>query len=161
PLVTAAVFALALWVGGESLPWLLAFNACAALRWIVRGDRADLDGPLLGAASLTIFSFGLLFLAEPPALRWTPVCDGFGIVYASWTAFLATFWALVWVAGLQPWTWRGRIGCVAACGALAAAGFVVIFPECGHGPFSQVEPRLELLWRQHVAESQPLFSLFP
>jgi len=128
------------------------------LNRIMRASNGFAYIPQLGIFWAVVWSVRAL---PRPALRWTPVCDGFGIVYASLPALLAVFWALVWVAGLQPWTWRGRIGCVAACGAVAVAGFVVIFPECGHGPFSQVAPRLELLWRQHVAESQSLFALFP
>jgi hypothetical protein len=161
PLIAAGVLALALWVGGECLPWLLAFNLTLVALWIGRGAKAYLRLAVLCSAALSLLSLVLLVTAVPAALRLVPVCDGFGPVYAALPAFATACWGALWVVGRNRQDWRGRLGCAVACGAVGGALFLLCFPECSHGPFAQVDPRLDLLWRQHVAESQSLMSMYP
>src|SRR5262249_49640840 len=149
----------ALWVGGEGLPWLAAFNLTLCLLWIIRGGEI-LRPALLSTATLAAISAAMWLLIEPEATRFVVACDGFGIVYASLPAFLLAFWCGAWLPGLAARTWRGRAACAMLCAGLGAASFLAIFPECAGGPLGQVDARLNAVWMSHVLEGQPVYALF-
>ncbi|MFO1059986.1 MAG: hypothetical protein U1E53_23845 [Dongiaceae bacterium] len=158
PVLAAAVFALALWVGGECLPWLIGFNLTLALLWVRRGGTARLWSALQWAASLQVLALALL-VAQPLAAG--PVCDGFGIFYAALPAFCILFWAGLLAGGRGQAGWRGRAAWAAVSGGLTMALLLAAFPMCRGGPFGEVAPRLRLVWQQHSGETQSLLDLFP
>ena len=158
-MVAAVAFALALWVGGECLPWLMAFNLALTLLWII-GGRAYSGAAMICAATMLAIDMPLLPLVQAPAFRSVPLCDGFGIVYASLPAFMLTFWCVLWLSDRRVRSRPARFATAALCAAAVTAAFLVLFPACRGGPLGQVDPRLTEVWASHVGEGLPVTSLF-
>ncbi|NBC31095.1 MAG: hypothetical protein GVY13_00285 [Alphaproteobacteria bacterium] len=155
--LAAVATALGLWVGGESLPWLVALSAVLWLRWIGLGNAVLSEG-LRFSAALCGATVVLLVLARPPGEWFAVYCDGFSLVSLGLSLTVLGYWLGVY--GLRRWgetpVRRLAIGLIPA--AIAAPALVVLFPECRGGPFSAVDPRLAALWMANVGEAAPLFS---
>ena len=159
-LVAAVAFAMALWVGGECLPWLMAFNLALALLWVVRGG-AFARPALICAATMLAISGPLLPLVQAPAFRRILVCDGFGTVYATLPAFMLAFWCGLWLADRHLPARATRLAAAALCAAAVIVVFLIIFPGCRGGPLGQVDPRLTEVWASHVGEGLPVSACSP
>ena len=156
PAVTAGcVWAAALWIGGEVLPWLVVFCGVVGVVWIVRG------GPLIDAAArfaltLAAAMIVILPLAAPPD-RWATVaCDGYSIVYVGLATALAAATVALRLVARNAVTAAARGGWAVVVGAAAAGVLAVAFPECRSGPFGQVDPGLAPIWMDHIAENRSI-----
>ena len=142
-------------VGMETAPFLALGGGVLVLRWAVEGEgeRPRLLG--YGAALVAGMAFApLLFRTS----GWNAAtCD----------AFAALLWRAAQVAALAPLalalaggrlgTVRARLIAAAALGVTALAAVLTLSPAC-LSPYGGVDPLLERLWLERVAEAQPLFA---
>jgi hypothetical protein len=157
--LAALAFALALWTGGESLPWLAAANLAFCLIWVLQG-RPVLGAARRVAAILWGLCLVLLPLVEPPGARWAVACDGFGIYFAGLPGFMLAFWAGLWALAHRARGLAGRAAAALGCAALAGAALLLVFPECRAGPYSQIDPRLAAIWLDHNLEMSSARDFF-
>jgi hypothetical protein len=133
----------------------LAFHALVGVSFGISAaiDRDEAKparayGLALAAATAAFFAL------QTPIDRWPlPLCDALG----------ANLVAAILVAGLGlaaygAWGARFSISIrfllLAAIGAVAADIYLAADPACMHGPFGSVDPRLRLIWFDHINELQ-------
>lgn len=149
--------ALSLWVGSETVPWLVAANVALAGLWVRFGGPLGRTASVF-AAVLLGGSLVLTPVSRPLALWLDAACDAFSLVTVGIAAAVAAFWLVIALAGGVARTPAARLAfaCVVALpigGALLAA-----FPDCAGGPYAAVDPRLAERWLPTIAEAQGLYD---
>lgn len=149
------VSALALAIGFECLPFVVACGAALALRFV-----AD------GAAGRALTAYGLAlagaaaaaFLVDvgPDRLMQT-ACDSMAINAAAALMVAGMSLALTARAFAQPTVMR--FAATALAGAAGAIVYVAIEPRCLGGPFAMMDPAVWAIWLAHVQEMQPVTAL--
>ena len=154
--LAGVVGALALWVGGEALPWLAAFNAVLALRWWFTGR--GLKAGLAFGVTLTVGVAAILPVGNTSTLTVDALCDGLSLASLGTAAAVLAFWI---IAGATAWArpgWPLRTVGV-ALGTVAGVLIVVsVSPTCLAGPFAGLDPALRDRWLVNVSEMQPLWD---
>jgi hypothetical protein len=158
-LVAAFATAFGLWLGGEALPWVAAFNLGLAVIWLFNG-RAILASALQVSLASLAACLVILPLAQPPGLRFSVACDDFSLVYASLPAFMLVFWGAARLAAPYSATPWHRLGLAIVGACLLAIGFFAAFPACRGGPYGEIDPRLADVWLQHTGEMLSVKALF-
>ncbi|MEJ0073989.1 MAG: hypothetical protein WDO17_00840 [Alphaproteobacteria bacterium] len=154
-LAAGAVTGLAMAVGLECLPYLIACAAAFALRYLVhpKSARAAGDyGTALAASSLA----GFLVIVGPD--RWSRgVCDEIAI---NWLALTVTGGiGLALSARIASEQISVRAMQLLFTGALAVGLFLWIEPRCLRGPYAAMDPAVWPIWLAHVREMKPLVTL--
>ena len=147
-----AVTGLALAIGLECLPFLIACGVLFTARYVLdrAGARAAADyGLALAASSVAAF-----FIIVAPA-HWTRgLCDAIAI---NWVALIAVAGLGLALAGRSAHeSLSTRLAFALAIGAAAAALFALIEPRCLGGPYAMVDPAVWPVWLDHVSEMQSL-----
>jgi hypothetical protein len=149
---------LGLAIGIEALVYHAIIGAAFALSALVnpRDEARTARNYGLALAGSTV----ALFLIQTPPERWSiPVCDALGA-----NLVWALGFAGVSLAVFGQWGWRARPASrvlqVAAIGVVAAAVYLTLDPGCMRGPFGSVDPRLRLIWFDHISELQPWDKLW-
>jgi hypothetical protein len=145
PRLTAALVALGLGVGLESLPYALAAIAFS----VAEKDTArDFGITLAGTALL------LLLATTANPYRFTPVCDTYSLFYAALLiaggtgAAAISFLPRHWLAG------------VAALCVLVVALAALLNPACMAGPYAGLDGRMQPLFLDRINEARPVWSFF-
>lgn len=154
-LAAGAVTGLAMAVGLECLPYLLACAAAFALRYLVDpkfGRAAGEYGVALALSSLA----GFLVVVGPD--HWSRgVCDAIAINWLALTMIGGGGLALG--ARFTSDDVRVRSMQLLLAGGVAAALFLWIEPRCLGGPYAMVDPAVWPIWLAHVRETEPLVTL--
>jgi hypothetical protein len=150
-----AVTGLALAIGLECLPYLIACGAIFAVRYVLdrAGARAAADyGLALAASSVAAF-----FVIVAPA-HWTRgLCDAIAINLAG---PLVVGGLGLWLAGRGAHaSLSARLVFVLAICAAATALFVFIEPRCLGGPYAMMDPAIWPIWLAYVTEMQSLLTV--
>src|SRR5947209_4501140 len=146
---------LAIGVGLECFPYLMACGVAFALRYVVDGSAAQAAaeyGVALAASSLAAF----LILVGPGS--WgDAVCDTIAI---NWIALVGIGGIGLALVGFRPSSRAPiRLSCAAGIGVLATGVFLAIEPRCLKGPYEMIETEVWSIWLTHVREMQPLIPL--
>ncbi len=152
-------FALGLWIGGEIVPWLAAFNAVLAALWVADGRAAARLG-LRFSGALVLACAALLALARPPGRLFEVSCDSFSILHVVLASAAFAFWLVLDRGRWRDGTRTGRAALAAAAAAVAGALLFALFPECRSGPYAAVPPELAEIWLKNVSEAKPLWTAF-
>jgi len=143
-------------IGFESLPYMVLGGAVMALRFAC--DRAG-AGALarygVWAAVTVAAAFGV---SIAPAHWGATACDAIAINSAA-AMIVATLALAACAATLAGASRPARAAGVFASGAVAAAVFVAIEPQCLAGPFAMMDPMVRSIWFAHVSEMQPLWTV--
>lgn len=144
--------ATSLTVGLELLPYTVMEGAVVALRWIL--DRND--ARRLQAYSLTLVGgIAAGFAGFGSIANQVARCDALTPVYLTTLVAAGTLlFAATLVNPTRPWS---RFGLAAAAGAIVAAGFALLFPQCLGRP-EQVSPELARAWLDNVREAKPIYQ---
>jgi hypothetical protein len=143
--------ALGLAIGIEALAFQALVGASYALRLARNPDEAR-PARAYGL-SLALASAGFYLIQTPP-WRWSmSVCDalGWNLVAALAVAGLGMAAVATWGVKRSPFM---RVGLIGLVGAVSAAVFLAADPQCIHGPFAAVDPRLRPFWFDKVQELQ-------
>ncbi|WP_197514221.1 hypothetical protein [Methylobacterium platani] len=152
-----ALAALSLAVGLEALPFIAGAGLVLALRWW-RDGRTALP-PFLGfSLALGLFAPALFLAQTDPALWRAAACDALS---PPWLWLAASAAATAACAACAPrGAGRGlRLAVLAACGAVAVGGFLVLFPACAAGPFTGMPALVHDEWLVKVREMRPVWQL--
>lgn len=148
---------LGLWVGIESLPWIGGLCAAISISWAFGGYE---DNNRLRYFGLSLFGSSALCLAvsSPPSTWFAAQCDALSSVYIILTGGIALAMIGASFAGKHLNRSLYRLNTIAGLGGLAAIITLIVFPQCLQGPYSELDPRLEAIWLENVAEAKPVFG---
>ncbi len=139
-------------IGLELLPYAVMAGAIVTLRWVL--DRAD--APRLQIYGLTLAGgVAAGFAGFASYANQVARCDALTPVYLSTLVAAGTL--LFVVARFNPARPVARLGIAALAGAIVAAGFVLLFPQCLGRP-EQVSPELAKNWLDNVREAKPIYQ---
>lgn len=156
-LAAGAAAAASLAVGMETLPYVVAAGAVAALLLWLRGAAeapaaTGFGAGLAGAAAL------LLAVTVRPSQWQVAACDAFSGAQAG-QAMLGGL-GLAVVAHMFGEAERGRrLAALAGLALVCAAYLLVVYPQCLADPYAALDGRMKTLWLDRVSEAQPLWRL--
>jgi hypothetical protein len=144
--------AVSLTIGLEMLPYCAMAGAIIALRWV--WDRAE-------AVRLQVYGIALAgasaagFAAFASNANRVMRCDALTPV---WLSVVVLAGALLFLAArLGPASRAARLALAVGAGAIVAAGFALVFPQCLGRP-EQVSPELARIWLNNVKEAKPIYQ---
>lgn len=143
-------------IGMEMFPYLGLAGATIALRWVWMGTDA---APRLKAygQSLSIGT-ALGFLLFASHANWAARCDALTPVWGG--AMVAAGVLAAVLASLRLDGRGGRLGAAALGGALLAAGFAWLAPQCLSN-LEGISPEVKRLWFNNIREVRPVFLQAP
>jgi hypothetical protein len=153
-----AASALGLCVGIEALAFQAIIGASFALRAAIDPSEnarpARAYGLALAGVSLALFAI------QTPPWRWAlSVCDAIGlnllaalVVGGAGLAGIST--AFGPSGAFAALGLRGRMASLAGLGVIAGGAYLALDPQCIHGPFAAVDPRMNGFWFSHIRELQ-------
>lgn len=150
--VVGIASALSLTIGLELLPYAAMAGAILGLRWVL--DRAE--AKRLAAYGATLAGgVAAGYAGFASYANQVARCDALTPVYLS--AMLAAGMVLFVLASVNPQRRGVRLGLLVAAGAVLAAGFALLFPQCLGRP-EQVSPELAKNWLDNVREAKPIYQ---
>jgi hypothetical protein len=154
-LAAGALTGLALAIGLECLPYLIACGVTFALRYVA--DRAGAPAAAAYGLALAASAVAAFFVIVGPG-HWTrAVCDSIAV---NWIALVGIGGLGLAAAGALASPRRGvRLASVLVIGGLAAAVFLAIEPRCLKGPFAMMDPDVWPMWMADVREMQPIMAV--
>jgi hypothetical protein len=144
--------ALSLAIGLEMIIYLAIAGAAVALFWVA--DARERTRALAYSVSLgggTAFSY-LVFASYA---NRAPVCDALSPVWLS--SMLVASALLLILAWRTPADWKARLGLAVGAGAVIAAFYVLMWPNC-LTRLENVSPEVQYLWLSHVREARPVYK---
>ncbi|NOW47858.1 hypothetical protein FHW96_004040 [Novosphingobium sp. SG751A] len=142
--ISGAALAIGLSISLEGLPLTVVFGALGAWRWLRAGEtKYWLAHFATGLAGASLACFAVTRWGD-----WAQHCDAIAPVH------LAMF---VWAAVvLRVWRGPALMG-FAVTGAGALALYFGLAPQCRGGSFNMLDPLVQRLWYQQVAEGLPVW----
>ncbi len=157
PALTGIATGLGLAIGLEALVFEAAIGAAIALRFVFAAEEERhleaYGAGLLGATALA-------FMIQTPPWRWTVVaCDAlaWNLVAAISVASVGLVLAARFTRTRGPWI---RFAALGGAALLAGCAYLALDPNCVHGPFADVDPRIKPFWLNYVSEVAPIGRLF-
>ena len=143
--------ALGLAIGIEALAFQALIGASYALRMAWRPDEAR---PARAYGLSLAVAATLFYVIQTPPWRWSmSFCDSLGV-----NLLAALIVGGLGLAAVATWGVRcsptARVGLLGVTGVLAVGVFLIAAPQCLHGPFAAVDPRLRPFWFDKVRELQ-------
>ncbi len=151
-IVMGLASAASLTIGLELLPFLVIVGAAAVLRWVWQPE----DRERLSAYGLSLaVGCAAGYLGFASYANAVPRCD---VLSPVWLGMMVAAGWLAWLLPqLQRGDWRLRLGAAALGGAVLAAGFILLAPQCLGRP-EQVSPELYDSWLKNINEFKPLYT---
>jgi hypothetical protein len=154
-LAAGALTGLAIGVGLECLPYLLACAIAVALRYVL--DRAAAPAAADYGVALAASAMAAFFVVVGPANWSHAVCDSIAI---NWLALVGIGGLGLAAAGyIASARVAMRLATMLALGAVAGAVFLELEPRCLKGPYAMMDADVWSMWLSHVREMQPLIPL--
>jgi hypothetical protein len=145
--------ALALAIGAESLPAVVAGIAAAGLLWVCDTRQSALMGWFgVGVGVATPL---LLAALVSPSSWFVPYCDALSPVFALAAAAVGA--ALVVLAQLKLRRWPLRLAAGLLTGGVLIVALYLIYPKCFAAPYADLGPWLLSHWIDRIDEAKPLW----
>jgi hypothetical protein len=145
---------LGLCIGLEALAFEVVVGAYFAILYLLEEDDAPRKLRAYAVAlALSVVGF---YLIQTPPWRWgLAFCDAIGVNLAAALAAMGAGLALA-VQLTKNRDWRARLPALALVGLVTVGLYVGLDPNCLHGPFADVDPRLKTFWLPNVQEIRPI-----
>jgi hypothetical protein len=140
-------------VGLEGLVFSAALGMLLALRFAF--DRTTARAAQAYGASLALATAALFAIQTPP-WRWgVEACDALAanLVAAMAVAGVGLFVLARLGSGLR---WPLRLALLAGIGGASGIVYLALYPNCVHGVFADVDPRIRPIWLDWVQEVRPI-----
>lgn len=154
--IMGALCGVSLAIGFETAPVIVWAGGVIAVRFAWSKDNAPAAlafGLALAGATTAAF-----LIQTPPPLWLRTGCDA--LAFNGLAGAVAAGLALAGAARLAPKTQLMRLGLVAVAGALGVAALVGLHPSCIHGPYADMDPRINAVWLSRVSEARSLLQVF-
>lgn len=153
--IMGALCAVSIAVGFEALPVIVWAAGLIALRFVWSTENAPAAIAFGAALAATA---GLVFVLQTPPAWWLRTgCDA--LAFNGVAGAIASGVALAGAARLAPSTTALRFAAVVGAGVCGAAAFVALHPSCLHGPYADLDPRLNAIWLDRVGEARTLIEV--
>lgn len=158
--LSGALCAVSLWLGIEGLPYVIALCGAAGISWALKDDNSAQVMRSFGVALFGGVALCLL-ISRPPSLWFVPVCDALSSVYLLLGVGIAA--AMLACAYLSKHlnSFIARLSAISASGVIAVITTIAIFPQCLKGPYAELDPLLQSVWLDNVAEAKPFLTFAP
>lgn len=154
----AALNAVSLGIGLETLPYVLVTCLAVSVAWIVRGPALSGSVCRFGLTFATTSMFLLLAVVANHE-RTSVACDTFSGFYALLAIAGGGGLAAATVFPLLSGNTFARAASVTLLAIGLATLTLLLAPQCLHGPYATVSPELDRIWLSRVEEAQsPWFS---
>jgi hypothetical protein len=157
-IAAGAACALMLAVGMETLPYVAIAGLTAAATYLL-GGRPE-------AAKAAGFGIGLAggglaaFVATVPASSWLSTqCDAYSVAQFSVAAIAGIGLAAAAVSPALGRSFGRKLIALLALGIAVGAVAAAAFPQCLADPYAGLDPKLQRLWLDQVAEAQPFWRV--
>jgi hypothetical protein len=158
PVVVGAAGALALAIGAEALPQLIAAYGALAVGWVL--GRPGMARANLSMAAALAAGCALLLLTT---VQRTPyfygACDSLSLVYVVATGLAGSVWAILWMLDRRLQRPAVRGAALVLLSAVAGALVVTAYPQCAAGPYAALPPELTDSWLANVGEARSALKL--
>jgi hypothetical protein len=158
PVVVGAAGALALAIGAEALPQLIAAYGALAVGWVL-GRPGMARANLAMAAALAAGSALLLLTTVQRTPYFYGACDSLSLVYVVATGLAGSVWAILWMLDRHLRDPAVRGAALVLLSAVAGALVVTSYPQCATGPYAALPPELTDSWLANIGEAQSAFQL--
>lgn len=158
-IIAGLIAALMIAIGVETLAFICVAFAIFGLRWVWNCPGASEQLVRFGVCFATFAT--VLFVLTTPMHRYSHAsCDVLSPVYIT-TSWMVAFASLMMLfLGHLLAARQARFFTAVGFGLGVLGGVAFLFPQCLHGPYSQVEPLLNTLWMAHIEEAKGfLYSL--
>ena len=144
---------LGLYVGIESAPYIAAACVAIVLIWVFDEPNAQMRMRGFGLA-MAITTLISLLISTPMSNWMTPSCDALSVVYTQLT--LAVSLVLFGLSFASNALSKPLLRFIAAgiLGGIAVAITIALYPQCLHGPYAGLDPRLTEIWLSNVSEAE-------
>ena len=144
-------------IGLEALFFQVLIAGSIALRFVLDpGTRRFVRSYGVALAASTVIAQGI----QTPPDRWAvSACDAIGLnLVAGVVAGIAVLWVGMALSRFRDSRFRALA--VVLAGGAALAAYLGLDPNCVHGPFADVDPRIRAIWLDHVNEVANWFVLY-
>lgn len=158
--IAGALCAVSLWLGIEGLPYVIALCGAAGISWAFQEDKSAAVMRRFGLALFGSIAVCLV-ISRPPSLWFAPVCDALSSVYLLLGGGIAVAMVLCSYLSKTLNAFITRLAAISMAGTLALGATIAIFPQCLKGPYAELDPLLQTVWLDNVAEAKPFLSFAP
>ncbi|MGV8952709.1 MAG: hypothetical protein ACOH2M_16535, partial [Cypionkella sp.] len=150
-LVCGLLTATALAIAVESLPIMAAAILVMGLFWVADASRAA----RMRNFGLALAAGALVHLAifRPPGRWLEAACDVLSPVYVAIALAVALVFTIASLLPLRA-AWQ-RLLLLAVLGGLGMGLVALIYPQCLHGPYGELDPWLQSHWLAAIVEAKP------
>lgn len=154
--VAGIAASVAIAIGAETTPLVVAVCGVVAVTWAIEGRRF---APAASAFALALtLSISVVFFATvPPRFYATVTCDSLSIGFYG-LASIGGLALLVSVLVAGRLGIAGRFALLGLDAAIVGAAALVLAPECLGSPLANLDPMLVDLWLNGVEEAQSVLS---
>lgn len=144
---------LGLYVGIESAPYIAAACVAIVLIWVFDEPNAlaRMRGFGLAMAITTLIS---LLISTPMSNWMTPSCDALSVVYTQLTLAVSLVLFGLSFASTALSKPLPRFIAAGIFGGVAVVITIALYPQCLHGPYAGLDPRLTEIWLSNVSEAE-------
>ena len=158
--VSGMLCGISLWLGIEGLPYVIALCGAAGISWALKDTGSVTTLRSFGIALLGSITFCLV-ISRPPSLWFAPVCDALSSVYLLLGGGIAIAMVGCSLLSSRLSSFLGRLIAISVSGLMAVIATVAIFPQCLKGPYAELDPLLQQVWLDNVAEAKPFLTFAP
>mgnify|MGYP000217733502 CR=1 FL=1 len=158
--ISGALCGLSLWLGIEGLPYIIALCGAAGTSWALREQNSAAVMRRFGMALFGSLAICLI-ISRPPSLWFAPVCDALSPVYLLLGGAIALAMTACSYLTDRLNSLITRLATISGSGLLAVVATVAIFPQCLKGPYAELDPLLQSVWLENVAEAKPFLTFAP
>ena len=152
--IAGVAAAIAIAIGAETTPHILAVALIVAVQWLWLGKdmkAAASAFALAMAAALT----AVFFLTVPPARYAQVACDALSTGFYSLGVIGAGSFFLA-VAATSSRDFASRLAAIGVAGAATLGATLLIAPQCLGNPLGTLDPLLVSMWLNNVTEAQSI-----
>lgn len=158
--LSGALCGVSLWLGIEGLPYVIALCGAAGISWALKDEQSAAVMRSFGLALFGSIAVCLI-VSRPPSLWFAPVCDALSSVYLVLGGGIAMAMVACSYLSKTLGSFITRLASISIAGLMAVGATIAIFPQCLKGPYAELDPLLQSVWLENVAEAKPFLTFAP
>jgi len=154
--VAGVASALAIAIGAETTPHIVAVAAIVAAQWLWIGKDMKSAAAAFALAMVATLT-AVFFLTVPPARYGLVACDALSTGFYSLGVIGAGSFFLA-VSTTSNHGFASRLSALGLVGAATLGSTLLIAPQCLGNPLGNLDPLLVSMWLNNVTEAQPVWA---
>lgn len=154
--IAGVASALAIAIGAETTPHIVAVAAIIAAQWLWLGKDMQAAAAAFALAMVTALTLAF-FLTVPPGRYGLIACDALSTGFYALGVIGAGGFYLA-VSATSHHGFVSRISALGIAGAATLGATLLIAPQCLGNPLGNLDPLLVTMWLNSVTEAQPVWA---